>query len=115
MPWFWQRDKKPKREKTIPEGAVRRRLRYTGRVQNVGFRYTAQGWARNRDLTGWVANLDDGDVALEVQGTPDQIQGFLDDVAAESSREKAFIHAVLVLNEEIPPVPENRFSLHNVS
>ena len=114
MPWFWQRTKKPKIEPSIPTGAIRRRLRYTGRVQSVGFRFTAQGWARERGLTGWVANLPDGDVSLEVQGTPEQVHGFLQDVADESIRPGAFIHATLVQDEPIDPVPESRFSIKNV-
>ncbi|MBP3893052.1 MAG: acylphosphatase [Atopobiaceae bacterium] len=115
MKWFWQRDKKPKREKTIPEGAVRRKLRYTGRVQAVGFRFTAQRWAQERGLTGWVTNLTGGDVMLEVQGTPEQVEGFLTDVATESTRDGAFIRARLVQCDDIPPVPEDRFVIQNVN
>ena len=117
MKWFWQRDehtKKPKREKTIPEGAIRRKLRYTGRVQAVGFRFTAQSWAKERGVTGWVKNLPDGDVALEVQGTPEQVEGFLSDVAAESQRKGAFIHAILIENEPLEPIPDDRFVMKNL-
>ena len=114
MKWFWQRSgKKPKQEKTIPAGAIRRKLRYTGRVQAVGFRFTAQGWAQNRGVTGWVMNLAGGDVMLEVQGTPSQVEAFMNDVAAESTREGAFIRAQLVQCDEVDPVPEDRFSIRN--
>ena len=41
---------------------------FKGQVQGVGFRYTAQMLAKKHDLTGWVRNLDDGDVDMEVQG-----------------------------------------------
>lgn len=111
MRWFWQRERK---EPSIPEGAVRRRLRYTGRVQAVGFRFTAQAWARQRGVTGWVENLANGDVALEVQGTPEQIAAFKQDVATESAREGAHIHARLVEDEPLEPVPEDRFSIRNI-
>ena len=114
MRWFWQRDNKPKREKTMPEGAIRKRLRYAGRVQAVGFRFTAQRWADQRGVTGWVQNLSDGDVLLEVQGTPEQVRGFMDDVARESVRDGAFIHARLVTSEAIEPIPDDRFSIHNL-
>ncbi len=114
MRWFWQRERKPRREKTIPERAVRRHLRFTGKVQSVGFRFTAQSWAEQRGLTGWVTNLSDGDVELEVQGTPEQIDAFLGDVAAESAREKAFIHARLVQNDPIEPIPDDRFTIRNL-
>ena len=115
MKWPWQRDRKPKPTPTIPEGAVRRRLRYTGSVQGVGFRFTAEAWARDRGVTGWVTNLVDGDVVMEVQGTPEQVAAFMGDIAAESVRKGAFIHATLVSDEAKEPVPENRFSIRNVN
>lgn len=111
MRWFWQRERKGP---SIPEGAVRRRLRYEGDVQAVGFRFTAQGWAQARGLTGWVKNLSDGSVELEVQGTPQQIAGFLDDVTTESARKGAFIHARLAEDTPIDAVPEDGFSIRNL-
>ncbi|MDO4403456.1 MAG: acylphosphatase [Atopobiaceae bacterium] len=116
MKWFWQRkDAKPKREKTIPQGAVRKKLRYTGRVQAVGFRFTSQAWAEQHGLTGWVTNLVDGDVMLEVQGTPAQIDAFLAEVDHESVRKGAFIRAKLVQCDEIEPTPEDRFVIRNIN
>ena len=41
---------------------------FAGRVQHVGFRYTAFYLARSLCLTGWVDNLPDGRVEMEVQG-----------------------------------------------
>lgn len=49
-------------------GKIRQRIRFTGRVQGVGFRYTAQCVARLNALTGWVHNEDDGSVLMEIQG-----------------------------------------------
>lgn len=49
---------------------MRFRMRFTGLVQGVGFRWTNMGLARERGLTGWVRNLDDGSVEMEIQGTP---------------------------------------------
>lgn len=124
MRWFWQRNRADRStrsgkdtpsEQVIPEGAIRRKLRYTGRVQAVGFRFTADGWARQRGLTGWVTNLADGDVLLEVQGTPEQVEGFMSDVAHESKRKGAFIRARLVSCDELDPIPEERFSIRNLS
>lgn len=46
----------------------RRRWRFTGRVQGVGFRYFSTCAARKLGLTGWVANNWDGSVTLEAQG-----------------------------------------------
>ncbi len=41
---------------------------FSGRVQAVGFRFTARTFARDLGLTGWVKNLDDGRVEMEAQG-----------------------------------------------
>lgn len=49
--------------------AIRRRWRFTGTVQGVGFRYYARAAALHLGLTGWVANNWDGSVTLEAQGT----------------------------------------------
>lgn len=48
-----------------------------GRVQGVGFRYTAQYLASIYHLTGWVKNCDDGSVQMEVQGSGQAIDKFL--------------------------------------
>lgn len=48
--------------------AERRHIRFFGRVQGVGFRYQAMYSARNFELTGWVKNLSDGSVEMEIQG-----------------------------------------------
>ena len=47
---------------------VRKHMVFHGRVQGVGFRYTAKYLARSMNLTGWVKNLPDGTVEMEVQG-----------------------------------------------
>ena len=39
-------------------------------MQGVGFRYKAMYLARRMDLTGWVKNLYDGRVEMEIQGEP---------------------------------------------
>ncbi len=41
---------------------------FKGRVQGVGFRYTAQEYAQGLGLTGWVRNLGDGSVRLVTEG-----------------------------------------------
>ena len=47
---------------------IRQRIVFHGRVQGVGFRYTAKYLARSMNLTGWVKNEYDGTVVMEVQG-----------------------------------------------
>ena len=39
-----------------------------GRVQGVGFRFFCTMTARKYDLTGWVRNMENGMVEMEVQG-----------------------------------------------
>jgi acylphosphatase len=43
-------------------------VRLFGRVQGVGFRYSAADEARRRHLSGWVRNLDSGGVEAVFQG-----------------------------------------------
>lgn len=47
---------------------IRQKLRFSGRVQGVGFRYTSSHIANKLGLTGWVYNEWDGSVVMEVQG-----------------------------------------------
>lgn len=55
-------------------------VRFTGHVQGVGFRYTTQGLAQRRPVTGYVQNLSDGGVRLVVEGEPGEVSALLDDV-----------------------------------
>jgi len=45
-----------------------RRVMYEGRVQGVGFRFSVKEIAQGFEVAGWVRNLPDGRVQLEVQG-----------------------------------------------
>lgn len=47
---------------------VRKHIYFSGRVQGVGFRYQAYRIATALGLTGWVQNLYDNRVEMEVQG-----------------------------------------------
>ncbi len=48
---------------------IRQHIIFSARVQGVGFRWHASNFARLEGLTGWVRNLDDGTVEMEVQGS----------------------------------------------
>ncbi len=48
-------------------------LRWEGQVQGVGFRFTNTNLAQARSLTGWVRNMEDGSVEMELQGPPANI------------------------------------------
>lgn len=56
---------------------VRKRFRFTGRVQGVGFRYRAKYAANGMFITGWAKNEPDGSVIMEAQGEPDAINRML--------------------------------------
>lgn len=47
---------------------VRKHIYFSGDVQGVGFRYRSCYIAQSLGLTGWVENLWDGRVEMEVQG-----------------------------------------------
>ena len=48
----------------------------SGIVQGVGFRRFALREARRFALTGWVRNIPDGSVEIEVQGASDNLERF---------------------------------------
>jgi acylphosphatase len=60
---------------------MRRRYRFHGRVQGVGFRATARHLARGFALSGWVRNEPDGSVLLEAQADPGEIDRFIDELS----------------------------------
>ncbi len=60
---------------------IRRRIIYSGRVQGVGFRFTAVRVAANHDVCGFVRNLPGGQVEVEIEGTKTEIQNFCDELA----------------------------------
>ena len=61
-------------------------LHWTGQVQGVGFRFTNTNLAQARALTGWVRNMEDGSVEMEIQGAPANILSQL--VALHASYER---------------------------
>jgi len=57
---------------------VCKQVRYTGRVQGVGFRYTAQQLAKAYKVAGYVRNLPSGDVEVVAEGMAEEVNTFLD-------------------------------------
>lgn len=65
---------------------------YSGRVQGVGFRFTAQAIAADLGLTGWVKNLGDGRVELLCEGRENDLKKALEKIDSQLSgyiRQKA--------------------------
>ncbi|WP_019243485.1 MULTISPECIES: acylphosphatase [Bacillus] len=52
-----------------------------GHVQGVGFRYFTALEAANHHVTGWVRNTSDGNVEIEAEGPPLNIQAFIHKVS----------------------------------
>jgi acylphosphatase len=50
---------------------------FTGHVQGVGFRYSTLQVAKEYDVSGYVKNLSDGRVQVEVEGTPAEVGAFV--------------------------------------
>jgi acylphosphatase len=65
---------------------------YSGRVQGVGFRYTAKALARRFPVLGSVRNLRDGRVELVSEGEQADLEAYLK--AIRSSGLGAYIHDV---------------------
>jgi acylphosphatase len=61
----------------MSEATTARLVHYSGRVQGVGFRATAQSIARRFAVTGCVRNLADGAVEIWVEGTQLEVERFL--------------------------------------
>ena len=55
---------------------IRRRIIFSGRVQGVGFRFTAVRAAANYDVVGFVRNMANGNVEVEIEGSRKDIQDF---------------------------------------
>jgi acylphosphatase len=60
---------------------IRKKVLYRGRVQGVGFRYTAVRQAEGLDVAGYVRNLPTGEVELVAEGEPAGVQELLRRVA----------------------------------
>jgi len=52
----------------------------SGIVQGVGFRWYTQRIAKSLGLTGWVRNLQNGDVEIVVEGKNDIIEMFISEL-----------------------------------
>lgn len=93
------------RERKMP----RKHIVISGRVQGVGFRYHVNTLAQAYHLTGWVRNLDSGEVALEVQGYQDLIDKFL----IQLGKNSMFIRIDHMETEDRPEIHESGFEIRH--
>ena len=89
---------------------MNRKVRYfyvfKGRVQGVGFRWTVMNYAMKHKLTGWISNLDNGDVEMQIQGDEVAIDMMIQEVRKTSRMLTIYDYA----QKEIPLVEgEERF------
>ena len=76
---------------------VRLEIRFCGMVQGVGFRWRARMSAQRLGLTGWVRNLWDGSVLMEIQGDAASIDRMLAEIVSGS-----FIHVERMEKKVLP-------------
>ena len=84
-------------------GKIRRRIRFVGLVQGVGFRWRVMKAAGLYGCTGWVRNEWDGSVAMEIQGEPEAIDKVI--LAIEAGR---YVRIENMESRRIPLEPEER-------
>ena len=87
---------------------IRKHMIFSGEVQGVGFRYRAFVYAQELGLTGWVINLDDGRVEMEVQGERKQLSRLTDRL-----RESRWIRILDIEEQYIPVIKERGFQIRN--
>ena len=76
---------------------IRKRFKFHGRVQGVGFRYRAEKSASVYGINGWIRNNDDGTVDMEAQGNRENIEKMI-----ELIKKGNFIEIDLVEEKNIP-------------
>jgi acylphosphatase len=65
----------------IKPGMISLQVFYDGNVQGVGFRWSVRHIAKGFDVTGWVRNLADGRVELQINGEEGEVRAFIDAIA----------------------------------
>jgi acylphosphatase len=83
---------------------------YEGNVQGVGFRWSVRHIAKGFDVTGWVRNLADGRVELQVNGEEDEMRAFL--AAVAQSELHSLIHKQIE-NKLEKPVAARGFEIRH--
>ena len=78
-----------------------RKIVFSGRVQGIGFRFTALNIANRYDLKGYVRNIPDGEVEMLAQGSAEMIDDFVRDL------QDSFVGSISHIDiEEATPDPK---------
>ena len=89
---------------------IRRRIRFYGWVQGVGFRYRARYAADAEGATGWVRNEFDGSVTMEIQGTEESIDKVIQKL---DSDRYIWIHG-METNQLRPKINNHHYRILNI-
>ena len=85
---------------------VRKAGRAEGRVQGVGFRVFVRTLAKSLGVTGWVKNMRDKSVTMELQGSAQVVERLI----TEIKQGDAWIRVTNFETEDLPVVEgENKF------
>ena len=68
-----------------------------GRVQGVGCRFFVAQLAKQYNLSGFVGNLDNGNVKMEVQGSNEHLVAFFKDLMKGNSRMRIDDYTIKVI------------------
>lgn len=79
-----------------------RQYLFAGRVQGVGFRYSTKNLAKGFDVLGWVKNLPDGRVELQIMGDEEELNDFIEEL-----RDSPLGHHIQEQEERTVPLLEN--------
>jgi len=75
--------------------AIAKHIIFSGSVQGVGFRFTANSIARRYELTGFVRNTAEGNVEMLLQGESEDIDDCIEDLQ----------HTFMIRDTQIVSVP----------
>ena len=69
----------------VTTSMIAKRVIFEGRVQGVGFRYAVKQLAMGFDVCGWVKNLPEGSVEMQLMGEEEEVEEFLKEIVEESA------------------------------
>lgn len=90
-------------------GKLLYKIHVTGRVQGVGFRWTAANEAICRGITGYVKNLPDGSVFIEAEGSKEQLDKYVE--WCKTGPRFGFVESVSI--EPFPPFNYSDFTIEH--